>query len=124
MPKSQLKQLKASLHEKGIIGQPQKSKKTKTSRNAADQDQRARRYAALQGIRDSFNPFELQAAPRSKKFVATTARDMGGNAGKGPLSRPGVTRSLGEESVWFPIALISRECTLTDSCTEEAHFVT
>lgn len=98
MPPSQLKQLKSSLRESGIVGQ-QKSKKqkrrdAKTGAGARDRNQR---NAALQAIREQFNPFEIKAPVKNVKFDVTT-RD-GGSQKAGGNVRPGVTKSLGEEKV-------------------------
>ena len=97
MPPSQLKRLKSSLREQGITG-PQKSKKQKkAAAKSKNTNDRVARHAALQQIRDSFNPFEVKAPSRPSKFQHTTA-----NSGKGPsyrdfLHRPGVSKSAGEE---------------------------
>ncbi|KAF2791561.1 Nop14-like protein [Melanomma pulvis-pyrius CBS 109.77] len=93
MPPSQLKRLKASLREQGITG-PQKSKKQKKSQNK-NADHRAQQAAALTSIRESFNPFEFKALSRPKKFEYTTNRPQDA---KKVLGRPGVTKSLGEET--------------------------
>lgn len=54
------------------------------------------RQAALQQIRDSFNPFELRAgSSRPRKFESITSRS--GTRYKDVLFRPGVTKSAGEE---------------------------
>ncbi|EZF31560.1 hypothetical protein H101_04828 [Trichophyton interdigitale H6] len=93
MAPSQLKQLKASLREKGVVG-PQLSKKQrqKNSKSGAAAENRIKRNAALQAIREQFNPFEVRAPARPSKFAVTTARP-----GTGSAHRPGVTRGLGEE---------------------------
>ena len=97
MPPSQLKQLKASLRDSGVIG-PQQSKKQKrqNAKTGAAAQNRNQRNAALQAIRDRFNPFEIKAPSNRSKFESTT-RDGGSTAAKG--FRPGVTKSLGEERV-------------------------
>jgi len=99
MPPSQLKQLKASLRDSGVIG-PQQSKKQKrqNAKTGAAAQNRNQRNAALQAIRDRFNPFEIKAPSNRSKFESTT-RDGGSTAAKG--FRPGVTKSLGEERVGF-----------------------
>jgi len=77
---------------------PQQSKKQKRQNaktGAAAQD-RNQRNAALQAIRDRFNPFEIKVANNRSKFDATT-RDSGSKPA--PRIRPGVTKSLGEERV-------------------------
>ncbi|KAL2436757.1 putative nucleolar complex protein 14 [Exophiala dermatitidis] len=91
MAPSQLKQLKASLREHGVLG-PQKSKKQKKA-TSKDAQKRLQRNAALEGIRERFNPFEVKAPARREKFeVATNAKNS-----KPAVGRPGVTRGLGEE---------------------------
>lgn len=97
MPPSQLKQLKASLRDSGVI-RPQQSKKQKreNAKTGASAQNRNQRNAALQAIRDRFNPFEIKAPTNRSKFEATT-RDGPSTAAKG--YRPGVTKSLGEERV-------------------------
>lgn len=94
MPPSQLKRLKASLREQGITGQQKSNKEKKQGRGNADQ--RASRQAALQNIRDSFNPFEVKAPSRPSKFESTSLQSRGSKTVNG---RPGVTKSMGEEAV-------------------------
>ena len=96
MPPSQLKRLKASLRAEGIVG-PQKSKKQKRNgkSDGNNQEQRIKRSVALAGIREAFNPFEVQPASGGKpKFDVTTNRTMGGRVMKGSKARPGVTKGL------------------------------
>lgn len=97
MPPSQLKQLKASLRDSGVI-RPQQSKKQKreNAKTGAAAQNRNQRNAALQAIRDRFNPFEIKAPSNRSKFESTT-RDGDSKSTKG--YRPGVTKSLGEERV-------------------------
>ena len=90
MPPSQLKQLKASLHEHGVVG-PQKSKKQRKA-NSKDAGRRLQRNAALENIRERFNPFETKTSARPQKYPVVTNKDV-----KAPVGRPGVTRGLGEE---------------------------
>ncbi|XXG94661.1 hypothetical protein Hte_000918 [Hypoxylon texense] len=95
MPGSQLKRLKASLREKGVIG-PQLSKKQK-KRNVQDGKTNNRRFqkaAELEGIREEFNPFDLKHNARGPKFQVTTNRPASNNAAKG---RPSEAKSHGEE---------------------------
>ncbi|KAH9809171.1 putative nucleolar complex protein 14 [Teratosphaeria destructans] len=93
MPPSQLKRLKTSLREQGITGPP-KSKKQKRAPKSASHHQD--RHAALQQIRDSFNPFELRPGnARPAKFESAAAKS--GNRYKNVLHRPGVSKSAGEE---------------------------
>jgi nucleolar protein 14 len=90
MPPSQLKQLKASLRDHGLVG-PQKSKKQKQAASK-DGGKRLQRYAALEGIRERFNPFEVKAPARPLKFDVTSNRPSKSGPG-----RPGVSKGLGEE---------------------------
>lgn len=96
MPASQLKRLKASLREQGIVG-PQQSKKQKKS-NAKDErgrnEKRLQRGAALENIREQFNPFQFKTNARGPKFEVTTDKP---EKKKGILGRPGVAKALGEE---------------------------
>jgi nucleolar protein 14 len=94
MPPSQLKRLKASLREQGITGPP-KSKKQKKEANK-NADQRAHKASALASIRESFNPFEIKHLARPHKFEYATTRPE--NARSKVLGRPGVTKSMGEET--------------------------
>ncbi|KAL8842389.1 MAG: hypothetical protein Q9170_000517 [Blastenia crenularia] len=98
MPPSQLKRLKSSLREQGIIG-PQKSKKQKkqSSKNGAFRDARIKRNAALEGIREQFNPFEIRAPSRSSKHDVASSKSLIGKSGKSAVARPGVTKGFGEE---------------------------
>jgi nucleolar protein 14 len=95
MAPSQLKRLKASLREHGIVG-PQKSKQQKkqASKNGISKEKKMQRSAALQGIRDQFNPFEAKPA-RSSKYEFVNSDRKATSA----IVRPGVTKGLGEEIV-------------------------
>ena len=99
MPPSQLKRLKTSLREQGVVG-PQRSKKQKKqdSKVGASKNSRIQRNAALQGIREQFNPFEVKAPSRSK-YEFSSNRAVDGRIEKGAVSRPGVVKGLGEENV-------------------------
>lgn len=98
MPPSQLKQLKASLRESGVVG-PQQSKKQKrqNAKTGVGAQNRNQRNAALQAIRDRFNPFEIRPTATRSKFETTTRDDNSKKTATG--RRPGVTKSLGEERV-------------------------
>ncbi len=100
MPPSQLKRLKASLREQGVVG-PQKSKKQKKqiAQNGGNKDKRVSRTATLTGIREQFNPFEVKVSARGPKFDVTSNKTMGGRVTKSVKNRPGVTKGLGEENV-------------------------
>lgn len=95
MPPSQLKQLKASLRESGVLG-PQQSKRQKKrdAKSGAAANTRQKRNAALSEIRERFNPFEYKAPARGNKFDVTTR-----NPTEVLRHRPGVTKGLGEERV-------------------------
>jgi nucleolar protein 14 len=100
MAPSQLKQLKASLRESGIIG-PQQSKKKQRSnaKNSTNARDRIQRNAALDSIRERFNPFEVKASVKRVKFDVTT---LGSKTDRvGSYVRPGVTKSLREERVSY-----------------------
>lgn len=98
MPPSQLKRLKDTLREKGVVG-PQKSKRQKkrANKDGSGRDERVQRSAALQGIREQFNPFETRALIRNKHDVVIGS---GSKSAKNlVIGRPGVTKGLGEENV-------------------------
>jgi nucleolar protein 14 len=101
MAGSQLKRLKASLREQGIIG-PQQSKKQKR-KNAEEQrarpDKRLQRGEALASIREQFNPFQFKTNARGPKFEVTTNKPAGDRAAMGIKGRPGLAKAVGEERV-------------------------
>jgi len=101
MAGSQLKRLKASLKEQGIIG-PQKSKKQKRQ-NAQDAkastDKRVQRHEALASIREQFNPFQFKTSARGPKFEVTTNKPVSAREAMGINGRPGVTKAMAEERV-------------------------
>jgi nucleolar protein 14 len=100
MPPSQLKRLKSSLREQGIVG-PQKSKKQKkqNAQDGAKDEKRVHRTVALNGIRETFNPFEFKTSARGPKFDVTNNKTIGGRVSKNATARPGVKKGLGEENV-------------------------
>ncbi|ROV91337.1 hypothetical protein VSDG_07810 [Cytospora chrysosperma] len=96
MPPSQLKRLKASLRDQGIIG-PQQSKKQRKKTAKDDRsgnERRLQRGAALESIREQFNPFQFKTNARGPKFDVTTDKP---DKKKGVLGRPGMAKALGEE---------------------------
>jgi nucleolar protein 14 len=95
MPPSQLKRLKASLREQGILG-PQQSKKQKkqNAQNGANKEKKVHRTVALNGIREQFNPFEYKEPSRKPKFQVTTE-----HSAKTVLRRPGLQKSQAEQAV-------------------------
>ncbi|KAL8672186.1 MAG: hypothetical protein Q9168_003350 [Polycauliona sp. 1 TL-2023] len=99
MPPSQLKRLKSSLREQGITGQ-QKSKKhnKQAKKNGSLRDTRIQRNAALESIRDQFNPFDLRTPARASKHEFVTNKPTNGKGAKGSVARPGITKGLGEEN--------------------------
>ncbi|KAL8796731.1 MAG: hypothetical protein Q9195_001121 [Heterodermia aff. obscurata] len=98
MAPSQLKKLKASLRESGVVG-PQKSKKQKkqASKNGTLREGRIQRNEALNSIREKFAPFEVKAPVRNK-FEFVSRNGVAGKVSKGVVGRPGVTKGLGEEN--------------------------
>ncbi|EEP76638.1 conserved hypothetical protein [Uncinocarpus reesii 1704] len=94
MAPSQLKQLKASLRDKGIISQQQSKKQRKqAAKSGAAAAGRIHRNAVLQELREQFNPFEARTPARPAKFAVTTNKGT-----SDPVRhRPGVTRGLGEQ---------------------------
>ncbi|ELQ33066.1 nucleolar complex protein 14 [Pyricularia oryzae Y34] len=107
MAGSQLKRLKASLREQGIVG-PQKSKKQKkqSAQDAqATKEKRLKRSVALDGIREQFNPFQFHTNARGPKFEVTTKTNASTSRIKG---RPGVAKSIGEERASLPNWLLTQ----------------
>ena len=99
MPPSQLKRLKTSLREKGVLGKQKSKKQTQLEiKNGSAKDGRIQRNAALQGIREQFNPFDIRAPARAKHEV-TNSRTARGTVADGVVGRPGITKGLGEEKV-------------------------
>ena len=99
MAGSQLKRLKASLKEQGIIG-PQQSKKQKRQTfqdQKANPDKRLKKSEALEGIREQFNPFQFKTNARGPKFEVTTLKPANDRAAKGISGRPGLAKAAGEE---------------------------
>ncbi|KAH6650185.1 nucleolar protein 14 [Chaetomium tenue] len=99
MAGSQLKRLKASLKDQGIIG-PQQSKKQKR-KNAEEQkarpDKRLQRGEALASIREQFNPFQFKTNARGPKFEVTTNKPANDKATMSIKGRPGFAKAVGEE---------------------------
>ncbi|KAH7627711.1 nucleolar protein 14 [Sordaria sp. MPI-SDFR-AT-0083] len=99
MAGSQLKRLKASLKDQGIIG-PQKSKKQKRQ-NAQDAkastDKRLQRHEALASIREQFNPFQFKTSARGPKFEVTTNKPQNDKLAKGIQGRPGLAKATAEQ---------------------------
>ncbi len=108
MPASQLKRLRASLREEGVIGpQKPKAKRKRRAGNGGGQISTPHRTDALRTIREQFNPFESQLPKKTKgKFEATSMQD--GVRGSAPKlkGRPGVTKGYGEEKVGRDSVLI------------------
>ena len=98
MPPSQLKRLKSSLRENGIV-RPQKSKKKKrqATKTGEAQNRRIQRNVVLQKIRETFNPFDTQGSKKSK-YDYVGVKPTGPLEGK-TVFKPGVTKGLGEEQV-------------------------
>ena len=113
MPPSQLKRLKASLRENRITG-PQKSKKAKKQQKNGGADLRIQKQNALANLREEFNPFEVKASSRPRKFAVTTSRP----AENGILGRPGVSKSVGEEVVRMQFYLNFERRLIDYSCRD------
>ncbi|KAK5634431.1 hypothetical protein RRF57_010144 [Xylaria bambusicola] len=96
MPGSQLQRLKASLREQGVIG-PQQSKKQRRKAAQNGKVNTNNRAAALESIRDEFNPFDFKHNARGPKFQVTSNRPTLGNEAKGITGRPGDAKAMGEE---------------------------
>ncbi|KAI0486209.1 nucleolar protein 14 [Xylaria cf. heliscus] len=96
MPGSQLKRLKASLREQGVIG-PQQSKKQRRKVAQNGKVNTNKRAAALESIREEFNPFDFKHNARGSKFQVTSNRPVLGDAAKGIAGRPGDAKAMGEE---------------------------
>ncbi|TRX93867.1 hypothetical protein FHL15_005249 [Xylaria flabelliformis] len=96
MPGSQLKRLKASLREQGVIG-PQQSKKQRRKVAQNGKVNTNKRAAALESIREEFNPFDFKHNARGPKFQVTSNRPVLGDAAKGITGRPGDAKAMGEE---------------------------
>ncbi|RDL36838.1 Uncharacterized protein BP5553_06190 [Venustampulla echinocandica] len=94
MPPSQLKRLKASLREQGLVG-PQQSKKQRkqNAQNGVNKEKRVHKKAALEGIREQFNPFEFKLSGKPQKFEVTTSKPKE----IGLVRRPGLAKGLTEE---------------------------
>lgn len=115
MPPSQLRRLKSSLREQGITdSQKSKKKKRQANKNGFAKEEGWKRNTALQRLREQFNPFEIRA-PARNKYEYANGRASGEHAAKVVLSRPGVTKGLGEEKVsfhfivtYFAVKLISQ----------------
>lgn len=101
MAGSQLKRLKASLREQGIIGpqQSKKQRKRKAEDERANNVKRLDKATKLQHIRETYNPFDLKHDVRGPKFEVTTNRPATGNAAKGIQGRPSEAKAAGEETV-------------------------
>ncbi|GAP86207.1 putative Nop14-like family protein [Rosellinia necatrix] len=96
MPGSQLMRLKASLREQGLIG-PQQSKKQRRKLAQDGKVNTNKRAAALESIREQFNPFDFKHNARGPKFQVTSNRPALGDAAKGITGRPGDAKAIGEE---------------------------
>ncbi|KAI1176745.1 Nop14-like protein [Nemania sp. FL0916] len=96
MPGSQLNRLKASLREQGVIG-PQQSKKQRRKIAQNGKANTNKRAAALESIREEFNPFDFKHNARGPKFQVTSNRPVLGDAAKGIAGRPGDAKAVGEE---------------------------
>ena len=109
MPPSQLKRLKASLREQGVITPPKsKRQKQQASKNGALKESRIQRNAALQGIRDQFNPFEVKPPARKKYDVVGSM-----NSATPAVARPGFSKGISEVNVSSACNISERSRLLT-----------
>jgi nucleolar protein 14 len=110
MAGSQLKRLKASLKEQGIVG-PQQSKKQR-QRNAQDErtrnTKRLQRGVVLEGIREQFNPFDLKHAKGPKFEVTSNRPTQTAGSIKG---RPGQAKAASEERVSSITSIMMKQLT-------------
>ncbi|TQS37527.1 hypothetical protein Golomagni_01994 [Golovinomyces magnicellulatus] len=73
MPPSQLKRLKTTLRERGIIGNQQsKKQKKRNTQNGLSQQSKLDRQDALTEIREQLNPFEYKTIAKNQKFEVTS----------------------------------------------------
>jgi nucleolar protein 14 len=98
MAGSQLKRLKVSLREQGVIG-PQQSKKQRRKVAQNGKVNTNKRAAALESIREELNPFDFKHNARGPKFQVTSNRPVLGDAARGIAGRPGDAKAIGEERV-------------------------
>lgn len=120
MAPSQLKQLKTSLRDSGVVGPPQsKKQKKKNAKSGASTQNKIQRNNALQEIRDRFNPFEVKGS-KAPKFDVATRPTPGANE---PRFRPGVTKGLGEERVSIPKPIFSNNICSPYSCSGGKHYL-
>lgn len=96
-PIEEVKSLAARTRDIGA----QQSKKQKKSnlKNGSTNEKRVQRAAALDGIREQFNPFEVKVSARGPKFPVTSNKTLSGRVSKSVKGRPGVAKGLGEEAV-------------------------
>jgi nucleolar protein 14 len=85
MGASQLKRLKASLKDQGLVG-PSNSRKKRSKRV----DSRKNNEAALRSIREAFNPFDVKVNRQKHEVL--------GRAVQGSKGRPELTKQMEEEN--------------------------
>lgn len=97
MVQSQLKRLKASLRNAGVTGQqkPKKAKNKRVLTGSRSSDARLSKDAALQSIREEFNPFDVKKT-KSKHEISGQGKI------RGKEGRPALSKSAGEELVALP----------------------
>lgn len=89
MAPSQLKKLKASLKEHGLVGQAN-SKKSRVSKSKDSKQSRQEKLQVIESIREAFNPFAVKHT-RQKQDIS--GRDVIGASGK-----PGLSKQTDEEA--------------------------
>ena len=93
MPPSQLKRLKQSLREQGLVRAPASESEKGVAGNGITKSS-TQRHKRLNNIRDQFNPFEVKAVGLEKFAVMSNAPEQ-----EQVSHRPGARKSLGEEKV-------------------------
>ena len=102
MPSSQLKTLKQSLREQGLVGQQSSRKRKRQPINGTSETTRTQQHGALQRIRDQYNPFDIKPTATGKfgPVISNEAPD------RKSVHRPGVTKGRGEANVSLPIIFL------------------
>jgi nucleolar protein 14 len=92
MAPSQLKRLKSSLRQAGLVGQQKPSGKKSRKAGGTGSESRVERSIKLQNIREEFNPFDLK---QTKQKWDVSGREKV----KGVKGQPGISKQAGEDEV-------------------------
>ncbi|RPA81375.1 Nop14-like protein [Ascobolus immersus RN42] len=90
MAPSQLKRLKSSLRQAGLVGQQKPSGKKGKKTGGTGSESRVERSIKLQNIREEFNPFDLK---QTKQKWEVSGREKQ----KGVKGQPGISKQAGED---------------------------